>query len=152
KAAAGQLVASGSSLIFFKGVVQAMLTSKWKLAVGAVLAGVALMAVGIGFRPGDAPVAAQAPPAAKPASELDALRKENELLKLNLQVVLEKVRSQEEELRALRGRKGEGPSWGGMPQPGMAPGAPMGGSGMGLPLPGVSAGGPTGNANMALPG
>src|SRR5262249_17532266 len=38
----------------------------------------------------------------KPRSELEALRKENELLKLNLQVVLEKVRAQEAELHTLR--------------------------------------------------
>ena len=38
----------------------------------------------------------------KPLNELDALRKENELLKLNLQVVLEKVRAQETELHAVR--------------------------------------------------
>src|SRR5207249_3634977 len=41
---------------------------------------------------------------AKPRSELEALRRENELLKLNLEVVLEKVRAQEAELRALRGK------------------------------------------------
>src|SRR5262249_58952658 len=35
------------------------------------------------------------------------LRKENELLKLNLQVVLEKVRTQEDELRALKGKAGQ---------------------------------------------
>jgi hypothetical protein len=38
----------------------------------------------------------------KPLSELEVLRKENELLKLNLQVVLEKIRSQEADLRSLR--------------------------------------------------
>jgi hypothetical protein len=36
-------------------------------------------------------------------SEVEALRRENEFLKLNLEVVLEKVRAQEAELRALRG-------------------------------------------------
>jgi len=40
---------------------------------------------------------------ARPRSELEALRRENELLKLNLEVVLEKVRAQEAELRGLRG-------------------------------------------------
>src|SRR5262245_6290784 len=40
----------------------------------------------------------------KPRTELEALRRENELLKLNLEVVLEKVRSQETELRTLRGQ------------------------------------------------
>jgi hypothetical protein len=40
----------------------------------------------------------------RPRSELEALRHENELLKLNLEVVLEKVRAQEAELRTLRGQ------------------------------------------------
>jgi hypothetical protein len=43
-------------------------------------------------------------PDGKPRSELEALRRENELLKLNLEVVLEKVRAQEAELRTLRGQ------------------------------------------------
>src|SRR5262249_53862982 len=47
-----------------------------------------------------APASAQAPKG--PPSELEALRKENELLKLNLAVVLEKVRAQEAELRGLK--------------------------------------------------
>jgi hypothetical protein len=42
----------------------------------------------------------------KPQNELEALRKEVELLRLNLLVVLEKVRSQEAELTALRGQRG----------------------------------------------
>src|SRR5262249_40222999 len=47
----------------------------------------------------------------KPRSEVEALRRENELLRLNLEVVLEKVRAQEAELRALRGRgAGEPPA------------------------------------------
>jgi hypothetical protein len=40
----------------------------------------------------------------KPRSELEALRRENELLRLNLEVVLEKVRAQAAELRALRAK------------------------------------------------
>src|SRR5690349_5936390 len=40
----------------------------------------------------------------KPPTALEALRTENELLKFNLRVVLEKLRSQEAELLALRGR------------------------------------------------
>jgi hypothetical protein len=43
------------------------------------------------------------PAAPRAASELEKLRRENELLKLNLEVVLEKVRAQEAELRTLRG-------------------------------------------------
>ena len=44
------------------------------------------------------------PDRGKPPSEVETLRKENELLRLNLQVVLEKVRAQEAELHALRGQ------------------------------------------------
>ena len=43
-----------------------------------------------------------AAPPDRPLNELEALRKENELLKLNLLVVLEKVRAQEAELHAVR--------------------------------------------------
>src|SRR5436305_2680419 len=62
-----------------------------------------LGATGVAYRAG-----AQAPPTdtprvERPRNELEALRKENELLRLNLQVVLEKVRAQEAELRGLRG-------------------------------------------------
>jgi hypothetical protein len=35
---------------------------------------------------------------------MEALRRENELLKLNLEIVLEKVRTQDTELRALRAK------------------------------------------------
>jgi len=69
------------------------------LAAGAVLVLAALGAVGLASRAGGASPAGQPD---KPANELEALRKENELLKLNLQVVLEKVRAQENELRPLR--------------------------------------------------
>src|SRR5262249_45177414 len=88
-----------------KGVIRAMLLTKVKLAVAAAFV-LALGAGGVAFRVGPAPASAQAPKAR--ASELEALRKENELLRLNLNVVLEKVRAQEAELRVvdkrLRGR------------------------------------------------
>jgi hypothetical protein len=83
-----------------------MLLTKLKVAVGAVMVMVALGAGGLVFR-----ASAQLPPAvverkpdSKPRSELETLRHENELLKLNLEVVLEKVRAQEAELRNLRGQ------------------------------------------------
>jgi hypothetical protein len=73
------------------------------VATVAVLAG--LGAGGLVYQAGVGPATARAgAPAAKPASELEALRKENELLKLNLQVVLEKVRAQEAEIRTLKGQ------------------------------------------------
>src|SRR5262249_23517500 len=102
--AAGQLAAVTTPAgLLTKGVLKTMLMTKLKLIVGMLLVVGVLGATGLAFRAG-----AQAPPidkprAEKPLSELEALRKENELLKLNLQVVLEKVRAQEAELRALRG-------------------------------------------------
>jgi hypothetical protein len=59
-------------------------------------------AVGLGYRAGAGSGAALAAPPDKPLNELEALRKENELLRLNLQVVLEKVRAQEGEIQGLR--------------------------------------------------
>jgi hypothetical protein len=82
--------------------MKAMLLKKLRLAVGAVMVLVALGAVGVGYQAGGGSGAAQAAPPDKPQNELEALRKENELLKLNLQVVLEKVQAQETELHAVR--------------------------------------------------
>src|SRR5262249_13165174 len=76
-----------------------------KFVAGLVLTVAVLGATGLAYRAG-AQAPAERPRAEKPLSELEALRKENELLKLNLQVVLEKVRAQEAELRELRGPRG----------------------------------------------
>jgi RNA polymerase sigma factor (sigma-70 family) len=120
--AAGQLAAvSTPAAALTRGVLKAMFLMKLKGVTVAVLAAAALGAGGLAYRGGPGPAAAQAQPAAaqapdtlavklpaaaKPKNELEALRRENELLKLNLEVVLEKVRAQEAELRALRGRPG----------------------------------------------
>jgi RNA polymerase sigma factor (sigma-70 family) len=102
--AAGHLAAvSPGAGLLMKGVLKTMFLAKVKMVAGVVFVAVALAAGGIAYRVEN--VQAAAPEEAKadrPVSELDALRKENELLRLNLQVVLEKVRAQEEELRALR--------------------------------------------------
>jgi hypothetical protein len=74
-----------------------------KLAVGAVLVVLALGAGGVAYQVGG-PRAAGAAPEGKPASELEALRKENELLKYNLQLVLEKAHALEADVRALKGQ------------------------------------------------
>ena len=66
-------------------------------ADGAVVALAALGTSGLANRAGPPPAAAAAP-----QLDQEALRKENELLKLNLQIVLEKVRKQESELSGLR--------------------------------------------------
>jgi hypothetical protein len=90
-----------------KGVMKAMLLRKLRLVVGSVMVLVALGTVGFGYRAGVGSAAAQAAQPDKPRNELEALRRENELLKLNLEVVLEKVRAQEAELRTLRGQAAE---------------------------------------------
>jgi RNA polymerase sigma factor (sigma-70 family) len=118
--AAGQTAAvSTPAVLLMKGVMKAMLLKKLRLAVGAVMVLAALGAVGVGYQAGSGSGVVQAAPPDKPANELEALRKENELLKLNLQVVLEKVRAQESELQGRRkqvaardSKKGTG-SWAG---------------------------------------
>jgi hypothetical protein len=100
--AVGQAVAA-TAVALSREVLKTMLLAKLKLAVGAVMVVAALGAGGVVYQV-SVPRAAQAAPEAKPLNELEALRKENELLKLNLQVVLEKVRAQEAELRAVKGR------------------------------------------------
>ena len=103
--AAGRMMAGSTpAVLLMKGVMKAMLLKKLRLVVGAVVVLAALGAVGFGYQAGSGPGAVQAAQPDKPRSEVEALRRENELLKLNLEVVLEKVRAQEAELRTLRGQ------------------------------------------------
>jgi RNA polymerase sigma factor (sigma-70 family) len=106
KAAVGQAARSRSVDVLVKGALQTMLMAKLKMAVGAVMVVVALGTSGLVYRASgqSAPAVTERRPDGKPRSELEALRRENELLKLNLEVVLEKVRAQEAELRTLRGQ------------------------------------------------
>jgi RNA polymerase sigma factor (sigma-70 family) len=103
KVASGQAVAASAAAALSKEVLTKMFLAKLKLAVGAVMVVAALGAGGVAYQV-SGPRPAQAAPETRPVSELEALRKENELLKLNLQVVLEKVRAQEAELKALKGQ------------------------------------------------
>jgi hypothetical protein len=101
----GHSVAAASvpAVELMRGVMKAMLLKKLAvLVVGVVVATTALGVAGVGFRVAGLGGAAQAAPPDKPLSEVEALRKEVELLKLNLQIVLEKVRSQENELKTMR--------------------------------------------------
>jgi RNA polymerase sigma factor (sigma-70 family) len=98
--ASGQLAAASAPAVFLmQKVMKAMLFKKLRLVIGAVVVMASLGAVGFSVQVGDRNGTA---PTDKPANELEALRKENELLKLNLQVVLEKVRAQEGELQMMR--------------------------------------------------
>jgi RNA polymerase sigma factor (sigma-70 family) len=99
--AAGEAAAVATpAALLMNEVLKAMLLTKLKFAVAAVMVTVALGASGFIYR---ASGEAAAPPG-KPLNELEALRRENELLKLNLEVVLEKVKAQEAELRTFRTR------------------------------------------------
>src|SRR5262249_51920201 len=77
--------------VLTRGVLRAMFLTKLKVAVGVVLVVAALGAGGVAYRSAEAQTV-QAPRKAegKPLSEVEALRKEVELLRLNLLLVLEK--------------------------------------------------------------
>jgi RNA polymerase sigma factor (sigma-70 family) len=103
KAAAGPLTAVSTAVgILTKGVLKTMFLAKLKLAVGAVMIVTVLGASGLVYRALGQSAPAEKRSDGKPMTELERLRHENELLKLNLEVVLEKVRAQEAELRTLR--------------------------------------------------
>jgi RNA polymerase sigma factor (sigma-70 family) len=106
KAVAGQVTLSSLVEVLVKGALQTMLLAKLKVAVGAAMVVAALGVSGLAYQAAaqPAPGIAERKLDSKPRSELEALRHENELLKLNLEVVLEKVRAQESELRTLRGQ------------------------------------------------
>jgi RNA polymerase sigma factor (sigma-70 family) len=106
-AAAGQLTVSAPVSLLMKGVFGNMFLKKLKLVLGVVMLVGVLGATGLAYRAGGRATAADKPDVGKPTSEVEALRKEVELLRLNLLVVLEKVRAQEAELRAFRGQGGK---------------------------------------------
>ncbi len=149
--AAGQVAGvSAPAVVLMQGVIKAMLLKKLRFVVGAALVLAALGAVGFGYQAGGGPGAAQAAPPDKPRTEVEALRRENELLKLNLEVVLEKVRAQEAELRDLRAR----PAGGGGGFGGMSGGFGGGLGGSGMPSMGRSGsrGGPGFPGGFGAPG
>ncbi len=102
--AAGELSAlSASSALLMKGVLKSMFLSKLKMMVGAVVVAVALGTSGLVYQAvGQTAGPNEKRSDGKSQGELERLRRENELLKLNLEVVLEKVRAQEAELRTLK--------------------------------------------------
>jgi RNA polymerase sigma factor (sigma-70 family) len=93
RVAAGQAVAFTAPVSLSKEVLKTMFLVKLKLVMGAVMVVAALGAGGVAYQV-SGPRPAQAAPEGKPQSELEALKKENELLRFNLQVILEKARAQ----------------------------------------------------------
>jgi RNA polymerase sigma factor (sigma-70 family) len=98
--AAGQLAAISSSVtILMKAGVKAMFLAKLKATVATVTV-LAILGVGGFVYSGGGQT--------KQPSELEALRKENELLKVNLRVTLEKIQTLEKEVASLKGQKKTG--------------------------------------------
>lgn len=101
----GQGVVSVSVGILTKGALKAMLLTKLKWTVGVVMVVATLGATGLIYRATGqstpAP-AAEKEDGGKTPSELEILRREVELIKLKLEVVQDKQRTHEAELRVLR--------------------------------------------------
>jgi RNA polymerase sigma factor (sigma-70 family) len=109
-AAAASIAAGGAAMatpaaMLMKGVLKTMFATKLKIVVATFL-----ITAMIGAGGGIAYQAAgqSAPPREKSPDDVEALRKENELLRLNIQILLEKVRAQEQELAAIKGKTEEG--------------------------------------------
>jgi hypothetical protein len=109
--AAGQSAAAATpAAVLMKGVLKTMFLAKLKLVAGVVTVAVALGATGLAYQTGVGPGSAQAaPPAARSdadlKAELEALRRENDLLRQSLQLALEKVKAQEAEIRTVKERE-----------------------------------------------
>jgi RNA polymerase sigma factor (sigma-70 family) len=101
--AAGQCAGlSVSALTLMKGAMKTMFLAKLKTVIATGVVAVVVGLGGLAYQAEFLPQRARAADGAKPLSELEALRKENELLKINLQVTLEKIQAQEAELARLR--------------------------------------------------
>src|SRR5258708_4327242 len=102
--AVGQVAAvSPPVAVLMKGVLKTMFIAKLRTVAGVIA--LAVLTLGFGSAAYQT-VGAQNTPGAsqkagKPLNELEALRRENELLKLNLQIVLEKLTAQQIEMRPL---------------------------------------------------
>jgi len=113
--AAGQMAAGSTpAVLLMKGVMQMMLLKKLRLVLGAVMVAAALGAAGFASRPGDQARAQDVKRvyladqdavqvASKPVSELEALRKEVALLRINNNVLLEKIGNLETQLAQAHG-------------------------------------------------
>jgi RNA polymerase sigma factor (sigma-70 family) len=96
--AAGHVAGVSTTVIVLtEGVLKTMFLSKLKAITLALLVVATLGMGGIAYRSASAQEAQR-----KPHNELDALRRENELLRVNVEVLLEKVRSQEAEIKSLK--------------------------------------------------
>ena len=157
--AAGEAAALATpAAVLMKGAMQTMFLQKLKVVTATAVVLAALGAGGLAWRAGGTAVADDKLGQGKPRNELESLRRENELLKLNLEVVLEKVRAQEATIRDLSKRRtppmglpgGQPP--GGMQGMGPPGGFPRGGMPGVRPPMGLGGGLPGGFGGPAMPG
>ena len=102
--AAGETVLATPAATLMKGALQTMFIRKMKAVTATAVVLLTLGVGGLAYRAGGQTAPAEKPGPKRPLTELEALRRENQLLKLNLEVVLEKVASLDAEVRALRGK------------------------------------------------
>jgi len=95
--AAGQLTAISSSVTtLMKIAAKAMFLAKLKATIATLMV-VAVLGGGLAY-------SGSGGSQAKPQNELEALRRENELLKVNLRVTLEKIEAMEKQVKELKGQ------------------------------------------------
>jgi RNA polymerase sigma factor (sigma-70 family) len=101
--AGGEFSAVGPATVALtQGVLGAMVLAKVKVALGTLFVFLVFAAAGVAYQAGSGPAGGK--DKGRPLTEVEALRRENELLRVNLEVLLEKVQAQEAQLRALRGQ------------------------------------------------
>jgi RNA polymerase sigma-70 factor (ECF subfamily) len=152
--AAGQLTAAqGPAVLLMREVIQTMFLTKLKLAAGVAVVAAALAAGGLAFQAAAQDrlqsQAERRPDAGgRPLTELELLRREVDILKLQMEVVQAELRSLKEKGKAGAGAK---PTWGtrpdNVPQP-----TPLGKPAGSLPLQNVrpdNVAGPAGSTDLA---
>jgi hypothetical protein len=105
--AAGRAAAAATpAAVLMREVLKTMLLTKLKFTVAAMAVAVVLGGGGLAYRAAGQPAPADRRAEVRPLTELEVLRREVDLLKINLELVLDKVRAQEVEIRALKDRAG----------------------------------------------
>jgi RNA polymerase sigma factor (sigma-70 family) len=111
--AAGQAAGAATpAAILMNEVLKAMLMTKLKVYAAVALVAVLLGTGGLAFRAAGQPPAGERRTPDRPLTDLEMLRREVDILKLQVEVLQEKVRSQGAELRSLKGHAGAAPQTG----------------------------------------
>jgi len=112
-AAGAAVPAAAPAVALMNDVLRSMLMNKLKTCAGAMLAVAVIVGVGVAHRadgqtPGSAPRGQPPAGETQPVTELELLRREVDILKIQMLVLQGKQRAQDAELRALKGREGSG--------------------------------------------